>query len=410
MESFLRLSRGTSCRPKIWGSVVARVTKLLVGGVLLLTSTLQGSSAVLRTPWSPSAKGDVYIDCRAGSDDALGATPGTALRTLNRISWRDLAPGTKVHLRRSCAWSGKFGIAGLGTRLAPIVVTAYGVGDTPRLTRLPDGTEHPVLDVVGSFVTVQNIRIDDAPAAAISLRGPHATVRDVSIRNTGTGIRIAAPDALVTRVTVADLHMIVDTPGGDDDYGAVGFSIEADRAEIAYSRCTNCRAPSHDFTFDGGFVEIYNHGDDAFIHNNLARNTEGLLEVGGDLGYLGGARRVRLVSNTACEVHGGIWTHGGDLFTIPAPGIRLEGTMLVNRERSSTPVVGGDTASLVLRDNVFVTPDKFLDGIAPQARSGNSYYATSRAELGLTLLGSEHFHFFADWPSGALPSSLSLCG
>jgi hypothetical protein len=82
--------------------------------------------------------------------------------------------------------------------------------------------------------------------------------------------------------------MIVNTPGGDDDYGAVCFWLNAGNNEVSYNVGINCRAPSYDYVYDGGFVEVFNQGDNSYIHHNYAENTNGFMELGGS-----GGRSVR---------------------------------------------------------------------------------------------------------------------
>src|SRR6185436_2060000 len=103
------------------------------------------------------------------------------------------------------------------------------------------------------------------------------------------------PDNMITHSYAHDLRMVVNTPGGQDDYGAVGFVVSAPRNEISYDRCVNCRASSYDYGTDGGFAEILNQGDGTSIHHNYSWNTAGFLEIGARNG--GSARGVRVYYN-----------------------------------------------------------------------------------------------------------------
>jgi hypothetical protein len=89
--------------------------------------------------------------------------------------------------------------------------------------------------------------------------------------------------------------MIVNTPGGNDDYGAVCFWLYAGNNEISYNRGINCRAPSYDYGYDGGFVEIFDQGDNTYVHHNYAENTNGFIELGARAG--GSAQDVTLTYN-----------------------------------------------------------------------------------------------------------------
>jgi hypothetical protein len=65
-------------------------------------------------------------------------------------------------------------------------------------------------------------------------------VRDVEVTSVGNGITSAGQHNLLTRNYVHDLKMIVNTSGGDDDYGAVCFWIEGPDNEVSYNRGVNC--------------------------------------------------------------------------------------------------------------------------------------------------------------------------
>ena len=146
-------------------------------------------------------------------------------------------------------------------------------------------------------------------------------------------------------VRVRDLKMIRNTGGGSDDYGAVGFGVEAAGIEIRRSSCVNCRAPSSDFGHDGGFVEVWNYADNLYVHDNVATNTQGFLEVGGQAGD-GSARAMRVTGNTLKEVHGGLFIHTSGQFGIPTSDLTFSGNRITNRQGGSNPVFGGDLSPL----------------------------------------------------------------
>ena len=73
--------------------------------------------------------------------------------------------------------------------------------------------------------------------------------------------------------------MIVDSPGGDDDYGAVAYWIQGANNEVSYNVGMNNRGHSYDYGTDGGFLELYDRGDNSFIHHNWAENNNGFFEL-----------------------------------------------------------------------------------------------------------------------------------
>ena len=128
----------------------------------------------------------------------------------------------------------------------------------------------------------------------------------------------------VTGAVIHDLHMYNNTPGGDDDSGAVGFDVEADDATIAFTSCTHCRAPSYDYGHDGGFVDIWRHGNRLQLVDNTGSDIQGFLEIGG-LGGTDSAYDVIATGNVITDTHTGVWVHGDGTFAIATGNITLDG-------------------------------------------------------------------------------------
>ena len=84
--------------------------------------------------------------------------------------------------------------------------------------------------------------------------------------------------AVLAALATSAFADIQDSPS--NDYGAVCFWVQAGNNEISYNRGINCRASSYDFGYDGGFVEVWENGDNSYIHHNYAQNTNGFFELG----------------------------------------------------------------------------------------------------------------------------------
>ncbi len=75
-----------------------------------------------------------YVDAFTGNDQASGASPAEAWRTLARASQAVQGPGDRLLLKRGCAWNEGIKLRGKGTKEQPIMLGAYGEGPRPRIS------------------------------------------------------------------------------------------------------------------------------------------------------------------------------------------------------------------------------------------------------------------------------------
>jgi hypothetical protein len=319
------------------------------------------SPVVVTAPFDPTtAPPGIYVDCATGDDTG----PGTAMRpwrTLTGLT-HPIAAGTAVYLRRTCQWDGVLTLttsgavaasttgpttAGTaGTSTAPstdtaTILAAYGPGIAPTLTATGADRSRSILEINAPNVTVAGIHLAHAAGYAVTITGPNALLDGVEVDDVGIGIRIQAPFATVTGGVIHDLHMYNNTPGGDDD------------ATIAFTSCTHCRVPSYDYGFDGGFVDVWRHGNRLQLVGNTGSDIQGFLEIGG-LGGTDSAFDVIATGNVITDTHTGVWVHGDGTFAIATANITLDGNTFTTTD--SEPLLGGAVSSLVLRNNTFTTP------------------------------------------------------
>ncbi|MEP7159606.1 MAG: hypothetical protein ABI746_00740 [Dermatophilaceae bacterium] len=255
-----------------------------------------------------------HIDCQSGNDSQDGS-PAAPWRTPQSLAGRSLAVGTQLLLRRGCSWDGPVRVTG-----DRITLGTYGSGTAPRVTANGADRRTPVLTMASAGGTVSDLVIADGAGAGVQLAAEGATVTRTEITGTAFGVQFTAPDGVADAVYVHDLHMDINTPGGDDDSGAVGFDVRASRATVQNSHAVNCRASSYDYGHDGGFVEVWKKGDGLRVLNNTAVNVSGFLEAGGE----GGAdsfHGAQIVGNHVAQSHGGIGVHSGGGYAIEASGI-----------------------------------------------------------------------------------------
>lgn len=79
-----------------------------------------------------------YVDSVEGSDSQLGSSPSQAWQSLSKVNSTSLAPGSIVVLKRSSLWRDTLNLTS-GTTGQPIIFSAYGTGDKPKILGSVDG-------------------------------------------------------------------------------------------------------------------------------------------------------------------------------------------------------------------------------------------------------------------------------
>jgi hypothetical protein len=359
---------------------VAGVVGTLLACVAALAVFAAGAQAATAT---------YYVDCTGGADSNTGTSATSAWRSLSAVNGRTFSAGNQINLKRGCTWDGGMVVRGSGTASAPITYTAYGTGTPPTVRNTTGGAYAEAVDVSGDYNVVDGLLLRDAREAGVMLRAgaDHNVVRNAEVTATGLGVVSNGQYNLLTRNQVHDLKMIVNTSGGDDDYGAVCFWLGGPNNEVSYNRGVNCRAPSYDYGYDGGFVEVWKQGDNTYVHHNIADNTSGFFEIGGS----GSARNMKVAQNVLYNVHGGLCLHNGGTFTISFDNFRFEG----NTYYSSTggyrflDCVAGLTPSMVvMRDNIFHS-DTAIASSGNFTHTNNLYSMTGGAGVGYALGSGE---------------------
>ncbi len=337
-----------------------------------------------------------YVDSLNGSDANPGTSEDKAWRTLAPVRATHFAPGSVINFKRGSSWTGSLGINVSGTPDNPITFRAYGTGDRPIL-RNPGDAKNSTRAIVlnGDWIVVEGLLVRDTYDAGIQILpgADHNIVRDNEITNTGLGIQINSQYNLFTQNYVHDLHMVVNTPGGNDDYGAVAVTLSnASYNEISYNRMVNCTAPSYDYGTDGGAVEWWGHSDGNFVHHNWATGNDGVFEMGG-----GSFTDNRMAYNVAVnnkrlaiiDLYGGAYPSHVENF-------RFENNTVVEIAHNGLGwkvlfFKGNPTAqTLLLRNNIF-----YADGMGIVSNKSefthhhNIYYLANGTTLGFSLGSAE---------------------
>ena len=331
-----------------------------------------------------------YVDNIGGSDTNSGKSELKPWKTLAPVHTTDFLPGSAVYFKRGSSWTEGLLIDDLGVEGEPIVFAAYGVGDRPVFTN-PGGHDNRTSVVVidADWIVLEGLLVRDAYEAGVYITkgSDNNIVRDVEATNVGTGIVVDSQYNLVTRSYLHDLHMVKNTPGGNDDYGAVGIRLSNAYNQVSYNRMVNCIAPSYDYDVDGGGIEWWGIADGNYVHHNWVAGSAGFLEVGG-----GSASNTIVAYNVS--VNNGRFSsiHLSGQFASDVENFRLENNTIVETATDDTGWAvldfGGEAAenTFLLRNNILhIEGFKFVSNKSGFTHDHNLYYLKNGIELGFTL-------------------------
>jgi len=179
-----------------------------------------------------------------------------------------------------------------------------------------------------------------------------------------------ARGALIDRVAVRDLHMVVNTEGGDDNFGAIGFTVSAPDVELRASSCVRCSAPSFDYGSDGGFVEVYDAGDRLHVHGNVARTVNGFVEVGGSAAGVH-ANDMGFDHNVMIDAGDALIIHRGGTYDLPVARLLFDQNTVVQQSAAAMPMFIGAASGLRARNNLFALVPGVTLGDVPTAGAHN---------------------------------------
>jgi hypothetical protein len=350
--------------------------------------------AELRLPHSGSGLGPAvtnhyYVDSIYGSDANPGISAEAPWRTLAPVHANDFVPGDVVHFKRGSSWTGGLVINDSGVEGNPITFTTYGTANRPVFANpgSPDNWTIAV-EIDADWVVVEGFLVQDAywNGVRISRGSNHNIVRDIEVTNVGIGIGIYGERNLATGNHVHDLHLVVNTPGGDDDFGAVGIWLFNSNNEVSYNTMVNCKAPSHDYVYDGGAIEWHGHVDNCYVHHNIGMNCNGFLEVGG-----GSARNTVVAYNVSVNDGAFSYINLGGHHRSEVENFRVENNTIVDTNEDDggrfIAFGRGDPAlnTLIMRNNIFYV-NKRISYKSSFSHDHNLYFRVDGStELGLSL-------------------------
>ena len=184
-------------------------------------------------------------------------------------------------------------LQGDGNTTNPITLGAYGPGiNAPTLTNTnPDNKYIYVVGVWGKHWTIRDIKIDSIEGNIIEdgIRvwdnGSHVIIDNVEITGVAKGIKLHGSHSEIKNSYIHDLVMLINTPGGNNDVGAIGVEVTQNgstvsNVKIHHNRLVNLIQPSHDYGYDGAALELFDNVDGVVFYNNWVENVDALTEFG----------------------------------------------------------------------------------------------------------------------------------
>jgi hypothetical protein len=315
-----------------------------------------------------------YVDNVSGSDSNSGTSSTAPWKSLGKVNSIAFQPGDAVNFKRGSVWTGNLQVKSSGTSSSRITYQAYGTGTAPQIKNPGVAWGHAV-DLTGSYNVVQDLLITDAFEAGVMINtgAGHNVVQRNEITRTGTGVTVSSQYNLLTGNYVHDLTMIVNDSTPDTDYGAVCFWLQAANNEVSYNRGINCRAPSYDFGYDGGFVEVWQTGDNTYVHHNYAQNTNGFFELGAGGG--GSAQNIKVAYNVINNTNGGVCFNQGS-YNISVANFKFENnTYVATTSKTGYRVLDctNDYSAVQMRNNIFYSNLQIANN-GNFTHSNNLYY------------------------------------
>jgi hypothetical protein len=240
-----------------------------------------------------------YVDpsYSGGGPNGSFAKPWKNLSSVNSNMWAFVG-GDTVFFKRGQHFSGTLDIYSSGTSTNPLVFMPYGTGAAPVIEyALPDATTPINRNIIAisnnRYVVVDGFTLTDATIsdaghsstanigrAAYIYLGKHITLKNLYVERVGIGITVQGDSNLVQQCTITNLREIVNTASpSNDDYGAVGILISGSYNNILNNIITECWAPSYDYSYDGGAMELTGGASENQIFYNTAINNDGWTQI-----------------------------------------------------------------------------------------------------------------------------------
>ena len=221
------------------------------------------------TPWATLSKVKSSLSTFTSGDAILFRKGDKFSGTLNISNKTGLYFGAYGTGADPLFWGTGSTISVLVTLNACTNITFYGWNITD--TTISDTNRYTMAKIQNVFVTYQGCT--------------GIVIRKCKMNRMGYGVYFPPGNNnnTVDSCDIGNLRMIVNTPGGNDDYGGVPVQFSSRNCVVSNNYFHDCYARSYDYAFDGGGVEFFEEGD-TVKGNQIIYNTfydcEGTFEFG----------------------------------------------------------------------------------------------------------------------------------
>ena len=278
------------------------------------------------------AKGKNYfVDSVNGSDSNDGSSPDKPLKTLSKINGAKFQPGDVINLARGSKFTGGLNITASGTADKPIIFRSYGTGNKPEISNSGNYSAAVALNNA-DHINLEGLKATGAmeDGFKVGKGSEYNVIKNCEATNVGIGIALRGENNIATQNYIHDLHLVVDTPGGDDDYGAVGAWLFASNNEISYNKMENLMGQSYDYGMDGGGCEVTGDVSNSKIIGNEITNTNGFMEF--SQGTSNGVAANNIIADNVIKDFGDVFTciHTTDHFAVNVKNLQMTNNTLIN--------------------------------------------------------------------------------
>jgi len=358
--------------------------------------------------------GTTYYVSPTGNNGNNGTSTGTPWQTIAKVNSMTFGEGDRILFKRGGTFTGNIVVSNSGTAANPITYGNYDSGNIPEITNggtfwdasiTATGKQYIVIDgfkIIDNTMNPSDHSITANFAYGIDLNNsPNITIQNCNISLIGIGIRAegTSTNTTITANTITNLRMVVNTVGGDDDYGANAIILGTSNNTVTRNTISECWAISNDYGYDGGAVEFYGTTMNSnTIMFNTATNCNGFMEIGSGTSGVANNNIVAYNKMINCGIAGFFQNSGA--FAVTISNLQYyNNTIVETLEQYSDPGVifdmqsAGTSGMLIVKNNIFYTSNntniytsEFAGSVTTHT---NNYYRMTNGAVGITLTGSE---------------------
>ncbi|MBT7163389.1 MAG: hypothetical protein HN904_11455 [Victivallales bacterium] len=303
----------------------------------LALSVILSSSVFLHAPAAVAST--YYIDSQGGDDRSDGQTEATPWKSHTMAQKAKLRPGDTVMLKRGSRFSGPIHIAESGTAKEPILLTAYGKGEAPRLTNPDDRDMNGnCIRLSGSYLIVEKLHFHDTPptkrasrlksifqmGAVFNMFGAtHNIIRDNLFSKCTKAIQSTGEFTLITRNQMdGPSHALWTRPGATGAWGPMGIQLGIGNQEVSHNTIKNYLTLNSPYGSDGGAIELDDgryHKKNVYIHHNYTEGNAGFFESSWKADYKPMVQKVsnlRIAFNVSYDAQSFVYMHAPCVDTV----------------------------------------------------------------------------------------------